>query len=440
MRTKLIPEFIIVAAIITAVAASWASAGSAAAQGCPAPDLTVSAPNVFWASYADYRSRRLTVNVSLANGGGDGHSVTLERESTSGGARLMTSLPRMLAGTITSSESTTVSLVFLVPVGTYRFNMGLYVSAEDVCGGTHRFPAGPWPGDQVETGCPAFPEDNVWNTRIDSLPVDPNSSLYVQTIGAGDQFHADFGSGLWDGGPIGIPFIEVTQSQPEVPLTFEYADESDLGPYPIPADAPIEGGSGSTGDRHVLVIDRDACILYEVYHAYPQPDGSWHAGSGAVFDLRSNGLRPPGWTSADAAGLPIYPGLVKYDEVAAGEIRHAIRFTAPETRREFIWPARHFASDLTGIQYPPMGQRFRLKADYDISAYSPEVQVILTAMKRYGIILADNGAPWYIGGVPDERWDNDILHQMHFLTGSDFEAVDESSLMVDPDSAQAAAP
>lgn len=279
-----------------------------------------------------------------------------------------------------------------------------------------------------------FPADNIWNTPVDTLPLDPNSTLYVNTIGAGDYVHPDFGSGLWDGGPIGIPFVEVSGSQPRVPVSFYYPDESDAGPYPLPPDAPIEGGPDATGDRHIIVIDRDAGVLYEVYDAWPQPDGSWEAGSGAVWSLDSNALRPAGWTSADAAGLPIYPGLVRYDEVAAGEIRHAIRFTAPETRDEYTWPARHLASDLSGVQYPPMGQRFRLKAGVDISGYSPEAQVILTAMKRYGIILADNGAPWYIGGSPDERWNNDELHMLQNLRGSDFEAVDVSSLMLDPDS------
>jgi hypothetical protein len=248
--------------------------------------------------------------------------------------------------------------------------------------------------------------------------------------------HADFGSGTWDGGPIGIPYVDVPGSQPKVAVTFDYDDESDPGPYPIPPGAPIEGGPSSDGDRHVLVLDRDNCILYELYHAFPQPDGSWDAGSGAIFDLGSHALRPAGWTSADAAGLPILPGLVRYDEVAAGEIRHALRFTAPQTRRAYVWPARHYASSLTGMQYPPMGQRFRLRADFDISGFSDEVQVILQALKRYGMILADNGSPWFISGAPDGGWDDDALHDLHQVHGSDFEAVDVSSLMVDPDSGQ----
>jgi hypothetical protein len=285
-------------------------------------------------------------------------------------------------------------------------------------------------------GCSIFPANNIWNVPVDTLHVDANSDAYIATIGVDEYVHADFGSGLWAGGPIGIPYVDVPGTQPKVPISFYYASESDPGPYPIPPDAPIEGGPDSTGDRHVLVLDRDNCILYEVFDAWPQSDESWEAGSGAVFDLKSHALRPDGWTSADAAGLPILPGLVRYDEVASGEIRHAIRFTVPQTRRAYVWPARHYASQLTGDQYPPMGQRFRLKADFDISGFSPEVQVILQALKTYGMILADNGSPWFISGVPDERWDNDDLHDLHQITGSAFEAVDVSSLMIDPDSGE----
>jgi len=286
-----------------------------------------------------------------------------------------------------------------------------------------------------------FPANSVWNTRVDHLPVDSNSAAYVATIGATRGVHPDFGSGTWDGGPIGIPYTIVTGIQPKVPISFDYADESDPGPYPIPPDAPIEGGSGSTGDRHVLVLERDSCTLYETFSSYPQSGGGWRAGSGAVFNLRSHALRPSGWTSADAAGLAILPGLVRFDEVASGEIRHALRFTAPQTRRAFVWPARHYASSLTGANYPPMGQRFRLKAGVDISRFSAEVQVILRALKTYGMILADNGSAWYISGAPDPRWDNDVLvGQLGQIRGSDFEAVDEASLMVDPDSGLAADP
>jgi chitodextrinase len=287
-------------------------------------------------------------------------------------------------------------------------------------------------------GCPIFPADNVWNTAIDHLPVDPNSSAYITTIGATKGVHPDFGSGLYEGSPIGIPYNVVPGTQPKVPISFYYEDESDPGPYPIPPDPLIEGGPDSDGDRHVLVLDKGHCVLYETFDSCPQPDGSWEAGSGAIFDLLSHDLRPDGWTSSDAAGLPILPGLVRYEEVASGEIRHAIRFTVPQTRKAYIWPARHYASSLTGTNYPPMGQRFRLKAGFDVSVFSPEVQVILQALKKYGMILADNGASWFISGVPDERWDNDMLvGELKLVKGSDFEAIDESSLMIDPDSGQA---
>jgi len=285
-------------------------------------------------------------------------------------------------------------------------------------------------------GCPVFPADHIWNVPVDQLPTDPRSADYVNTIGPSRGAHADFGSGTWEGGPIGIPYIVVSGSQSQAAVSFDYREESDPGPYPIPSGAPIEGGPDSTGDRPLLVVDRDNCRLYELYYAWPQPDGSWQAGSGAVFNLNSHELRPEGWTSADAAGLPILPGLVRYEEMAAGEIRHALRFTAPATQREYIWPARHYASWHTEATYPPMGQRFRLKAGFDLSSFSPEVQVILRALKKYGMILADNGSAWFISGVPDDRWDNDHLHELQQVPGSAFEAVDVSSLMRDPHSGQ----
>lgn len=280
---------------------------------------------------------------------------------------------------------------------------------------------------------PMFPANNVWNVAIDTLPLDANSAAYVNTIGAARTAHADFGT-VYAGAPNGIPFVVVTSTQPKVAVSFDYAAESDPGPYPIPSDAPIEGGSQSSGDRHVLIVDRDAGKLYELFAAYPNGDGTWRAGSGAVFNLDNNALRPSSWTSADAAGLPIVPGLVRYEEVVAGELHHALRFTAPQTRNTYIWPARHQASNLTGIAYPPMGQRFRLKQSFDISNFGPNVRVILRALKRYGMFLADNGSSWFLSGAPDPRWDDDELHQLSLLHGSDFEAVDESSLMVDPNS------
>jgi hypothetical protein len=285
-------------------------------------------------------------------------------------------------------------------------------------------------------GCTVFPSDNIWNTRIDQLSIHPNSSTWVSTIGASSPLHPDFGSGTYNGGPIGIPYVPVPGTQTKYPATFQYQSESDPGPYAIPLNAPIEGGSSSTGDRHVISVDADNCILYEIYDAYPQT-ASWQGGSGAIFNLLSNALRPDGWTSADAAGLPIFAGLVRYDEILAGEIRHAIRFTAPQTQQAYVWPARHYASSLTSTQYPPMGARFRLRAGFDISGFSPVNQIILIALKRYGMILADNGSSWFISGAPDSRWDNSDLHALTTIAGSNFEAVDASPLMVDPNSGQA---
>jgi hypothetical protein len=299
-----------------------------------------------------------------------------------------------------------------------------------VCGSVT---AGEGYAQQTIGGCTVLPANNIWNTPVDTLPVLSNSTAMVTTIGASRGFHADFGAGVWDGGPVGIPFITVSGTQPKYPATFTYADESDPGPYAVPLNAPIEGGSNATGDRHAIAVDTTNCLAYELYNSFPQ-SASWMADAGAIFDLRSNALRPSSWTSADAAGLPILPGLITYDEVLSGEIKHAIRFTAPQSRREFVWPARHYASSLTGTQYPRMGERFRLKASFDISTYPADVQVILRAMKKYGIMLADNGSAWYVSGKPDSRWNNDNLHTMGQLLGANFEAVDATVLRVDPDS------
>lgn len=284
-------------------------------------------------------------------------------------------------------------------------------------------------------GCILFPPDNIWNTPVNRLSVSPDSSAFVQAIGATASLHPDFGSGSWNGGPIGIPYNVVAGTLEKSSVSFSYADESDPGPYPIPENPLIEGGPESDGDRHILILDRDNCILYELFDARPGQGGTWQAGSGAIFDLGSDQLRPAGWTSADAAGLPILPGLIRYDEVAAGEIRHALRFTAPQTRRDYVWPARHHASSLTDPKYPPMGQRFRLKADFDVSGFSPHVQIILRALKKYGLILADNGSPWFLSGTPDPGWDDETLgDELRLVKGSDFEAVDVSALLLDSDS------
>lgn len=287
-------------------------------------------------------------------------------------------------------------------------------------------------------GCPLLPANHIWNTPVDKLPVHNRSAAWGDHSSPTAQLHPDFGT-VWDGAPNGIPYVVVAGTQPRVPVLFDYDDESDPGPYPIPPDAPIEGGPGSGGDRHILVLERDSCRLYETWSSYRQADGSWQAGSGAVFDLRSNALRPAGWTSADAAGLPILPGLVRYDEVQSGEIAHALRLTLPNTHHAYLWPARHAAGQSDPEQnLPPMGARFRLKTSVDIAGFSAGNQVILRALKKYGAFLADNGSAWYLSGAPDPRWDDDDLARLGRLHGSDFEAVDVSGLQVDPDSGRAA--
>ncbi|HKP74513.1 MAG TPA: hypothetical protein VJT67_03175 [Longimicrobiaceae bacterium] len=276
-----------------------------------------------------------------------------------------------------------------------------------------------------------FPADNAWNRDVSGDPVDPASSTLLASCGGLDRgLHPDFGT-VWDGAPNGIPYVVVSGDQAKVPVSFGYADESDPGPYPVPSNAPIEGGPNGSGDRHVLVVDRDNWKLYELYDAHPVNAGaSWTAGSGAIFDLNSNTLRPAGWTSADAAGLPIFPGLVRYDEVVEQkEIRHALRFTCPTTRRAYVSPARHFASSRTDPSLPPMGMRVRLRAGFDVSPYPPNVQVILRAMKTYGMLLADNGSAWYVSGAPDSRWSDDELATLRNVRGGDFEVVKMGALV-----------
>jgi hypothetical protein len=278
--------------------------------------------------------------------------------------------------------------------------------------------------------CDVFPADNAWNTDISGYAVRPDSDQFIDSIGRDAYVHPDFGT-VWDGAPIGIPYTIVDGSQPEVPVEFvAYADESDPGPYPVRTDAPVEGGPDSDGDRHVIVVDASTCTLYELYRAFPVDNGaSWQADCGAVFDLNSNDLRPYGWTSADAAGLPIFPGLARYDEVVEqGEIRHALRFTASRTQRGLVAPARHYASNETDPTLPPMGLRVRMKASYDCSTFSQPAQVVCAALKRYGMILADNGSPWYISGAPDSRWDDDALSDLKTIAGDAFEVVDTGAI------------
>lgn len=263
--------------------------------------------------------------------------------------------------------------------------------------------------------CPVFPSTNVWNRPVDHLPVAGNSAAIIKHIGPGIGLHPDFGS--YAG--YGIPYNVVSASTRMVRVKFRYASESDKGPYPIPANPRIEYGS----DRHLIIVDRDNCRLYELF-AVKKTARGWTAGSGAIWNLESNALRPAGWTSADAAGLPILPGLVRYDEVQSGAINHALRFTVPDTRMAYVYPARHQAGDTRNRDFPPMGLRLRLKASVSLAGLSKEDQVLLTAMKTYGIIVADNGSPWYITGAPDPRWNDDSLHLIERVTGKDFVVVD----------------
>lgn len=273
-----------------------------------------------------------------------------------------------------------------------------------------------------------LPKNNIWNTPIDKMPVHPSSSKFIESEGIDRNLHPDWGAAG------GIPYVIVPANQPMVTINFNQGkDNSDPGPYPIPPNVPIEAGE----DAHALVLQQGTCKLYETLDMKPGPGGGWTAYSGAVFDLRSNALRPDGWTSADAAGMAILPGLVRYDEILAGEIRHAIRMTVPKTRNEYIWPARHFASRSDDQALPAMGQHFRLKASYDISSFDPKVQVLLRALKKYGMILADNGSPWFLTGAPDGRWDQELWSSIKVIKGSDLEAVDVSSLMISPNSGQA---
>jgi hypothetical protein len=264
-----------------------------------------------------------------------------------------------------------------------------------------------------------FPSDNPWNTAISGEETDPNSDVLIASIGKDVHLHPDFGT-TWEGSAIGIPFNVVGKDQPKVNVSFYYSGESDQGPYPIPRDALIEEGS----DRHVLVVDTFNQKLYELYNASKNGDGSWHAGSGAIFDLNSNKLRSDNWTSADVAGLPIFPGLVRYEEVVLkGEINHALRFTVNSTRNAFVHPATHAASDIYSESYPPMGMRVRLKAGFDISGFSPNVQVILKCLKKYGMFVADNGSNWYISGEHNMNWDDEELGELKTIEGSNFEVV-----------------
>ena len=295
------------------------------------------------------------------------------------------------------------------------FATALLVAALSGSAAALRLPAAPH--------CAVFPSSNPWNRRVDKLPVATNSATLIRSIGLDTGLHADFGSGTWDGGPIGIPFDVVTGKTPRAKVSFEYADESDRVGYPIPKRVHTEYGS----DHHALLVDRDSCRLYEL-GGLTRSGGSWHAWAGATWSLRSNHVRPATWTSADAAGLPIFPGLARSDEAKRGVIDHALRFTAARKRRAFVYPARHYASASNDPSLPPMGLRVRLKASFDVRPFPRQARIVLVALKRFGMLLADNGSNWYISGAPSPGWSNDQLHTLGRVTGSDFEVVDASSL------------
>jgi hypothetical protein len=414
---------------------------------------------------APFLALALALASTLACGGGSGSGSS----STAAAAAAITSFsaaqPNLAPG-----QSTTLTAVFSGGAGTVDQGVGAVTSGAPVTvspGGTTTYTltvsggtaltatTTVTVGSQVVTyanlsgadlgagaglnGAIPFPHDNPWNTDISAAPVDPNSANLIASIGKGTGLHPDFGSGPWDGALIGIPYMVVPGTQAKVPVSFQYSDQSDPGPYPIPADVPIEGqpvaGGSFGGDRHVLVLDRDHNLLYELYAAYPQADGSWQAGSGAVFHLDSDDVRPtalPGWTSADAAGLPIFAGLARYDEAAgAAGIRHALRFTVAATREAYVPPATHWASSDTSANLPPMGMRVRLKATYAIpTSFSAPTQALLQAMKTYGMLVADNGSDWFVSGAPDPRWDNDALvSELSQVKGSDFEVVQMEGLV-----------
>ena len=276
-----------------------------------------------------------------------------------------------------------------------------------------------------------LPDDSPWHRDVSKDPVDPRSEKILARVGLDKPLRADFGP-EWEGAPVGIPYVVVPGTQKKVPVAFQYAEESDAGPYPIPPNAPIEGGPKGTGDRHIIVLDRDNWKLFEMHNAFPDGKGGWKADSGAIWDLRKNQVRPARWTSADAAGLPILPGLVRYDEaVEKKAIEHALRFTLSKTRRAYVPPASHWASRLHDDDLPPMGMRVRLRADFELDGFAPEVRAILIALKKYGMILADNGSDNFISGAPDSRWNVDVLRQIMRVKSRDLEVVEMKGMVTD---------
>ena len=371
-----------------------ATATNPARSGAPAPDVTVPDAPYMTAIEGDAPYDRHTSGATPNAGGGNDN----DNDAIDSGIEAVTPTPTARTG-IPPNE-TIVALPTATPTPT------------------------PGGGSPMIGGCPIMPPNNAWNTDISNYPVHPNSAGFLSGIAStgGNQFlHADFGGG----GEYGIPFIVVPQNQPMVAINFtDYGDESDPGPYPIPLNAPIEGGS----DRHVLAIQQGTCMLYELFHAFPQAN-RWDASSGAIWNLNSNALRPEGWTSADAAGLPVVPGLAKYDEVAAGAVRHAVRFSVQRSQRGYVHPATHFASSYTDPNYPPMGLRLRLKASFNTSGFTGQSRVILEGLKKYGMMLADNGSNWYITGASDPRWDDEDLNQLKTVPGSAFEVVNTGPII-----------
>jgi len=399
---------------IIALSALLACGGGSTSQPAAAPHIASFTP-----AQATLSSGQSTTLTAVFTGGAG--SVDHGVGSITSGAPVTVTPATTTTYTLTVTGSSTATATTTVTLG------GTAPSYASLSG------ADLGPGASLNGALP-FPADNPWNTDISAAPVDPASGTLIASIGLSAGLHPDFGSGTYLGAYIGIPYIVVAGTQPLVPVAFQlYGDESDPGPYPIPADAPIEGamadGSSFGGDRHVLVIDKDHNRLFELDNGFPQPGGSWQADCGALFHLDSDTVRPgaqPGWTSADAAGLPIFPGLVRYDEAASpAGIRHALRFTVQSTRKAYVPPANHWASSNTSPTVPPMGMRVRLKASYPIPAgFTPQTQAILQALKTYGMLVADNGSNWYLSGAPDPRWDNDsLVGELGQVKGSNFEVV-----------------
>jgi hypothetical protein len=351
------------------------------------------------------------VGLLMAACSGGHHTATLRRSTVSTSTSTTSNTASSLATTTSTAAPLATSTTAHPVTPTTRKPA---VAPKSV--GSQPVAAGP-----TIAGCSLFPADNAWRRDVSSDPVSPESDAWVASIGAASHVHPDFGSDP----TYGIPYVVVPASQPKVPITFTaYGDQSDPGPYPVPHDAPVESGS----DHHVLVASGD-CHLYEMFDAAADDHGGWDAGSGAVFDLGSDKLRPDTWTSADAAGLPILPGLVRYDEIQSGHIDHALRFTASRTQRGFIHPATHQAGSTTDAGAPPMGARFRLKASFDISGFHGEARVVLECLRRYGMFLADNGSNWFISGSTDTRWNDDDLDQLKSVPGSAFEAVSSGPVL-----------